>query len=561
MVHESVEVESRAAAVGGRWLSPVAGLLAAALLFTNLGARHLWQDEAACAVLALRLLEHGRPLAYDGQDLITMDEYRPEEEGDLPRRTGEAREAVAYFAGKGDFKSDTTWIGQPWGQFVLAAVPLALLGNSAFAARLLFALCGVAAAVALVELVRRRLRDPWTAALAGLLLLGNTFWFLHMRQARYYAPSSLFLLLTLAAWLRWQDGRRWGATAFVAAAWCWFQFDFGSLWPVLALFGAAALLAAPARWRATVTTFTVLGLLLLPFVLFYELGSRYKEPFVPFEHRLLITAFNVNAYQLPLLVLPLLLLLARAGRLARPGEARLVALCAAIVVAVPLFMTAVGPEGFYRYVVGLTPLSCLLVALAVVRACEWLGEGRARPLLVRALAALSVGGVLLTPVPSVPGAMLLPKSGWTHDPLELGLRPEFAAGLGELLAEGLDPNRAAVDFLRPRLQPGDEVLVNYEDIPLMFALDCPVRGGIPAFRVDDPTAPPPRFVVFRRAAAAFTFADAFLDVIGRHEWRVHELLAPDIPWGNNPDPTGHWVRYGQSGQRVLVLERVSGSAE
>ena len=46
---------------------------AAILLFWNLTAKDLWQDEAATAVLAVRMLKFGRPLAYDGVNLITID--------------------------------------------------------------------------------------------------------------------------------------------------------------------------------------------------------------------------------------------------------------------------------------------------------------------------------------------------------------------------------------------------------------------------------------------------------------------------------------------------------
>ena len=47
--------------------------LAAILLFWDLTAKDLWQDEAATAVLATRMLKFGRPLAYDGVNLLTID--------------------------------------------------------------------------------------------------------------------------------------------------------------------------------------------------------------------------------------------------------------------------------------------------------------------------------------------------------------------------------------------------------------------------------------------------------------------------------------------------------
>ena len=40
--------------------------LGALLLFWGLSDKYLWQDEAATAVLAERLVKYGSPLAYDG---------------------------------------------------------------------------------------------------------------------------------------------------------------------------------------------------------------------------------------------------------------------------------------------------------------------------------------------------------------------------------------------------------------------------------------------------------------------------------------------------------------
>lgn len=60
-----------------------------------------------------------------------------------------------------------------------------------------------------------------------------------------------------------------------------------------------------------------------------------------------------------------------------------------------------------------------------------------------------------------------------------------------------DPNRIVVEWLKQNAAPSDEILVNYEDIPLMFYLPNPIRG-LSAFRVEDDAKTPPAFVVLRR---------------------------------------------------------------
>ena len=96
-----------------------------------------------------------------------------------------------------------------------------------------------------------------------------------------------------------------------------------------------------------------------------------------------------------------------------------------------------------------------------------------------------------------------------------------------------------IEFLRGRVEPGDEILINYEDSPLMFYLDNPIRGGIGCFRAEDPAPPAPRFLVLRQSAT-FTHAEVYEREWRRHRWIHADVDAPDIPGANSPDPLGHY---------------------
>jgi hypothetical protein len=154
----------------------ILALLAAVLLFWGLGDKYLWQDEAATAVLAERLLKFGRPLAYDGVNLVTIDYFATQDTGTIGDRTGDPKRAVDYYIQRGDFKPDTTWIWQPWGQFVAAAIGLRLLGATTLAARLPFALAGLATVLLLYRLVRRYSYSWLMASVSAVLLLSNAYW-------------------------------------------------------------------------------------------------------------------------------------------------------------------------------------------------------------------------------------------------------------------------------------------------------------------------------------------------------------------------------------------------
>ena len=71
----------------------------------------------------------------------------------------------------------------------------------------------------------------------------------------------------------------------------------------------------------------------------------------------------------------------------------------------------------------------------------------------------------------------------------------------------------------------------------MFYLPNPVRGGVAAFRVEDDARAAPRFVALRRSVR-FVHWPAFERELARYQWEPVGLKAPDIPWGNNPDPMG-----------------------
>jgi len=522
-------------------LAALVALAAACVLFWNRGERYLWQDEAACAELSSRMLRFGKPLGYDGTNLITMDEFQPAEAAGLAARTRTAESALDHYVDKGDFRDDTTWTGQPWGQFVFTGLSFLLFGEGTLQARLPFALAGIAPVLVLFHFARRRFASSSVALLAVAFVLTNTYWVLHARQCRYYAISTLFLVLSVALYFRWRDGRRFGAALFGLAAWCYFQSDFGSFWPVMGVLFADAMLTGAGRRREALVAFAGVGLAVLPFVFYYEMFDRLKEATAPFAARLSVTAAEMNALQLPgivLVVLAGLLAWPRGRALFAPGERRVLAVVVAIVLGQLFWMAAVSPFPFYRYVVDLTPLSALIAAVVCVRA----GRLLSAPALARATAALLAFVLLATPLPARTLAWALPVPR-IFEPIlpELGRlwRAEHRVLLTDLAARTPDPNRGLVEFLRDRLRPGDEILVNYEDVPLMFYLDQPVRGGIACFRAE--ASPPPRFLVLRQSVG-FTHKEPYLRELKAHGWRELDVDAPDITWGNSPDPWCHYTR-------------------
>lgn len=530
------------------WTVVAITLLATVLLFWNLGERYLWQDEANTAELAARMLKFGKPLCYDGVNLLTNDNFAAEDLASIDERTANPRAAIEYYVERGDMKPDTAWIYQPWGQFVVAATSLGLLGHNTLAARLPFAIAGLATIVLLYHLVRRISGSTLMAGIAAALLTLNAYWVLHARQCRYYGLSSLLLVLTLLAYLRWQAGRRRGAVTFLIAAWCWFQVDYGTVWPVFGILFLEAWLTTLARdrrhWWRPLAVGVVLSAMLAPFVYYYQLWDRRSVQNVTWTYRLEGTLFNTNQYLVPMIVLlgAVALLAWRWRKVAEP-ERRLVAICCGIVVAMLLWVPTVAPDVFVRYVVSVTPVACLLTAWLLVR-----GAGFLAPRIAWAGALV----LALTPWLAEPTYALVSTPFWNER--RITYRVELAQAAADIFGHRPDPNRRVAEWLKANADPTDEILINYEDVPLMFYLDNPVRGGIAAFRVEDDTWTLPRFVVMRRSVP-FVHWPVFEREISRYRWERVELEAPDVLWGNNPDPMGHFLNPDPPAELFIARRR------
>lgn len=544
--------------LGRHWrVLPIAVVLVCAtvLLTWRLGAVYLWQDEAATAVLAERMLKYGKPLAYDGRNLITMDSMADEDRATLHLRTGDVDAMLKYLVARKDFRPDTTWVNQPWGQFVAAAASLGLLGHGTWQARLPFALAGIATVLLLYLLVMRVFADRALAVLAAALLTANAFWILNARQARYYALSSLFLVLSVSAFLYWMRGGRWGAPIFVLFGWLYFQSDFGSFFPTMAVLGLAGIAVTWPRIGGVLGWFAALAAAIGPFALYYGIHDRVRAPIFPSPWaRVAGTTFGFNQYviAIPLLTMAIWILWRKRGSLDR-GPRQLLATSMGILLATLVWVPIVSPAPFIRYVIHLSPIAALVGAWTIVSigdaVVSRLGRVRWRPVILAGLGLL-VGGTGLFAAPIALALRALP---FQVPSTELLTRPELRAGLREVFVERPDPNRIAIDAIAARLRPNDEILVTYEDIPFMFYTDARIRGGIAAFRVEDYQAAPPRFLVVRRSFASVHWP-VFERSAARSRWSEIKTGAPDVPWGNFIDPMAWPV--ASTGAELTVVERV-----
>lgn len=520
-------------------------MLAAALLLPDLGGPRLWADEGDTAVFARTILARGLPYAWDGRTFTDSDRGLR-------------------------LNDDLVMVSTPWLPYYATSASFAVLGVTAFAARLPFVLCGVGCMVLLYLLVEVLTRDRRAAVTAALMLLGSVPFLLFARQCRHYAPNALFTVATLLGFVRLRERPR--APGFGLGAVLLFYCQPLAAAAALASAGAAAFVLPGFRTarRPFLAWLGVILLLTLPWLAAGWSGVEENTSLLPQVAELperLVRVGIESAEAVPLLGWLLLAMAgATAGRWGLSGDRELLGLALlglgafAGMLALALSVNELSVLGL-RYAVGMFPLAAAVTAVLAVRAA---GENLLRLAL---LVALFVGTHL-------PGASLLyvlsagvPAPDATrphfHQPQRwLGrfLRQEWLGYLLEL--RGSEPGSVSgiVDYLSLHAAPDDLLVTNYEWEPLAFHTDLPQALKIlPHFEIRDTAraaglpdyvfeASDARFVVWRAAwegYQGYRFAEVrrALERRGRRLERVASVR--ETLWENRPEL--HFHRFPRLG--------------
>lgn len=512
-------------------------LLAAWLLFYHLGQRPFWQDEAETACLAKNVLKTGLPYAFDGVNVVSQEEGREFD------KTG------GYL-----------WRWSPWIQIYMQAAGFAVGGLDSAAGRVPFALAALLAIFWTYRLVLRHCGDRNWALLAATLLTFCVPFLLIGRQARYYAPGTLFVLWTLDAFFSdWQH--RWGPWW---AAFAGLVLLFHANYLLFLSFAPTALVAAalvfPERLRikrlALLAGATVL-VAVIPGILLYRIGRQsgmFDILLVP--ENLMLYFADLCMFCIPLPVSVALVwrwrgFFTRLRRPADPGE-RFVLFCAVLILLSLLFLGIV-PQRFFRYIAHLLPLCAILLAWCVRRL--W---GFSRPASVMLFFLLAFTNWLAV----YPMERLkIVNRPWQNDFRMLtSLNFPIKLFVTELACGYPDVNTAIVEFFKTHAKPGQTVLAEYGELPLMFYVDgLRIVGGL-----QGPIAAGtmPDWVLRRRVVrvnrdrflfGAREYTDA-MDLSGAYE-RV-PLSLPDETFGNRTDdPNHHYFLPVEAPQKELEIWR------
>ncbi len=562
--------------------------LAGFLIFANLGDLLLWQDEAETAILARSVLANGKPIAFDGRNLV--------------------------FQTSGTFDEDYVWEFHPWGQFYVTALSFALFGASTFSARLPFAVAGLLALPLSYAFYRRRLRfSPNAAFLAVLILTLSVPLLLHIRQCRYYSLGLLFMIVLVDGFLGMLEvdhkksaGRLAPCLEYILGGVCLFYSNFGALFAFLPAVGSYVALARRDLLRKP--SFVVATLLMIvPIVygFFYfdlavQMTSEKDSDTGTILISLAIFVKFLDEFYFPvllLLLLPIIFLLAPIRRTVAerghlgclremyadlPYKGFLLTLTAFNVA----FFSLAGDWGYVRYLVHMVPFVVPFVAAPLVwlaRAAGLRAAGAALvvflllvnlnpPVVSLAFGALPLeglekryeGGVIGETAAYLRKAQAVVTGGYytprLHGPALLEYLYEITHGYSGYLGPILE-------FLHARAREGDTVLIGFEDLPFIFYTDLEVRGGLQRVGLRGALGAsetfglemeePPEFIIWK----GFTRSEieALQRMLYRMEAAYEEMTidVPHLPVENRPDPWYHKFRSVPPNLRlsVWVLKR------
>jgi hypothetical protein len=429
--------------------------VASALCFWGLGTRTLWEDEAETAVLAQRVLSYGFPKALSGNNLV-------------------------YQGVSNSYDKAYRWTFHPWGQFYVTAAGLAVFGNTAFAARFPFALCGVLTVALLYLFVWRHWRSSGIAALSALLLATSVGFILHCRQCRYYGLSALTALIVVAVFIELVNNphRRWWIGFGLALA-AQFYTDFGTLMVMLPGLLLSLLLIKVGKKEiiAAAKSLALAFLLIIPGLMLHWArltaggGSRH-----------FFKSLLRNIHYFDVWFIPVIFAVPAAGvfiwRLLRSKEKniseqdRVIIICILVTASAAIGMAKAAFAPYLRYVVPQLSLAKLLFALIIAGLYGKLRRTVLSLWSTRLFLTIVITTLVFTNIFSLPlqyliGTAKYPKPKISPPPgLFTGI--EFAGLMYELTHDFVCCNRVALNVVDDLAEADETVLIDSGDLPLMF---------------------------------------------------------------------------------------------
>lgn len=478
-------------------------LLASILILSNLGNQYLWQDEAQTAAIAKTILSHGLPLGYDGRNSFSQEMGA-------------------------EYGRDRLWRWHTWLQFYVTAASFLVFGTNTFAARLPFALFGLAT-IALACLFAENLWRSRSAGIyAGVLLATSVPFLLLVKQCRYYSPSAFFVLLSLYFYHKFAQGQKKAAVWFVVSLTLLFHTHHLYCAAVLAAVISHALIFYREKIKTLLLAVAVFALINGPIAVWYYIAMRHRQytlfsPWVCFScftHQLLNYVFPLSLLAIPLFVCSIKLARRKAicfDSRNMSGLTLLILFTASLIVELLIF----SPAPSFRYLMPAIPVIILIIALILDSIPKpWKG----------------INIVIL---------------------VALAINCQMPNYLYEITHDFDGPIEGIVKYLNKHAEPSDTVAISYGDMPLKFYTNLHVIGGLTGESLS--LVKKAEWVIIRKHKLCIDdakVAEYFKHAINKKNYARIVLRYPDTSDENREEPRLHYFRTVTNEDPVVILKRI-----
>jgi len=577
---------------GGRdgWVLLAIMALGACLLLPNLGNTNLWQDEAETALLARSVLKHGYPLARDGGVLVTQDKGRDSNSDgvwtwhpwlqfyvtaasfSLLGESATSARVPFVLIGLANLLLLHRLVRRLFGDRRVANVACLLLATSIpfllhvrQARWYALAMFGSTWLIyAWLKLQARERSAVLQIIAASLLLLHSNYlsfaavWgglalhFVHGlacgRPGPDFAPvfrAGVAVVLCTLPWLiflsgGWEEGAGDWAYLVRLLADGFASFRYPDVAWLLLLLLVPALLWGIKRLQGLkkamgfevhpVLFVLAWALMLFALVYWVEVAGPTVVPgsSVPLTGPIILTVLVcVDAYVFPLPLLLGLVWIFQRGQPALDATVKNNILLLFYIVLFTLIMLSLLPWFYFRYLLTLVPVAVALAALPVIKLWDRHTFLAAAVLVILILS----NGLTFTLPPRAP-------------------KFELFSYLHEITHEYIGPNKAIADFLNERGKPGQLVMTNYANLPIIFhtGMQAQIRGYQRLRKAPD-------WIIVR---SYWNGRDPLAQIALRAlSYSYEKLAVPDQKWGNRPDPFYHRYWSVEEGPPIIVFGRAS----
>ena len=512
-------------------------IIAAIILFYNLGGEFLWFDEGSIAALGENVLKFGYPKGiYNGVPVWSHHGYR----------AGQA------------------YISRPWLEIYLAALGRLAFGKTNFAVRIFFTCFGYLSLILTYLLSKRLFKKSSVVPLLSLALLVTSVPFLlQMRQCAYYSLVTFATLWIIWSYLDLLESGKKGPGLFLCSGIFFLLANHGIF--IMVFLGILFHYIVFSRKKEIKKHIAVSGLFLgaaFVAVAWYFKGFSYLAPTATGQIYPNISYYirAVNKYILPyrfyLLVLFCLFIFKHKAVIAflkkEKDVWRKFSLFGSIFL-VTLVVLAFERHRFLRYIVNLIPLLIIVHAYIISKFLKW----------NKYFGIFLISLVIFTNIPNESGFYIALKPlkgvlsnifGVDKDDIDeidkkALIKTNFVNYIYEVTHKYEGPIAAIVTYLNKNATKSDRFKTPYDVIGIMY-----YTGLVGSKDFSEESYP--EWIILRSywTPPAFYKSRYYENIVRRYE--AIKLDARDIPWENRPDDMEyHKFRTVKTGPSLVIFKR------